>query len=336
MKTASYANDLDVTGTIHSAEINEVSAEVLRLLSLAYADGRFNALEDAFADFERLFTGRFPGFRACDTLYHDQQHTLDMTLAMARLLVAHDGQVKADQRLGTHRAELGLITALFHDSGYIRRTHDSAHGNGAEYTRVHVSRSADFLRAYLPTLGYGGDDVETAARMVHFTGYEMSLESIELACGKDRQLGYALGSADLMAQMADRCYLEKCRDRLYPEFVLGGIAAMKGPDGAPLYRSPTDLLEKTPGFAHGECARRLNGHFGSIHECVRTLFNGAHPYIDSIRANIEYVEKMVARGDFKNLRRQPPDTPGMERLAAFAPALLSTRVEAEDHRAHRR
>ena len=28
----------------------------------------------------------------------------------------------------------------------------------------------------------------------------------------------------------DRCYPEKCRDRLYPEFVAGGIARKRNPD----------------------------------------------------------------------------------------------------------
>ena len=38
-------------------------------------------------------------------------------------------------------------------------------------------------------------------------------------------VGHLLGTADMIAQIADRCYLEKCRDRLYAEFVLGGRRA---------------------------------------------------------------------------------------------------------------
>jgi hypothetical protein len=43
-----------------------------------------------------------------------------------------------------------------------------------------------------------------------------------------RRLGNMLGTADIIAQMADRCYLEKCRDRLFPEFVAGGLASVAG------------------------------------------------------------------------------------------------------------
>ena len=46
----------------------------------------FDKLWLAFYDFERLFTGRYPGYLGCDTTYHDMQHTLDMTLALARLV----------------------------------------------------------------------------------------------------------------------------------------------------------------------------------------------------------------------------------------------------------
>ena len=65
-----------------------------------------------------------------------------------------------------------------------------------------------------------------------------------------RRIGEILGTADIIAQMSDRCYLEKCHDRLYPEFVLGGIARRKRPDGQikVIYKSGKDLLSKTPAF----------------------------------------------------------------------------------------
>ena len=67
-------------------------------------------------------------------------------------------------------------------------------------------------------------DVAVASMIVHYTGYELDLDTIELDDPRDTLCGHLLGTADLIAQMADRCYLEKCRDRLYKEFVLGGVA----------------------------------------------------------------------------------------------------------------
>ena len=61
--------------------------------------------------------------------------------------------------------------------------------------------------------------------------------------------GHLLGTADMLAQMADRCYLEKCRDRLYAEFVLGDVAVHAGREGVKvLYGSGLDLLRQTPKF----------------------------------------------------------------------------------------
>jgi hypothetical protein len=61
----------------------------------------------------------------------------------------------------------------------------------------------------------------------------------------------------MMAQMADRCYLEKCRDRLYPEFVLGGVAVSRWQRGElkVIYGSGLDVLRSTPSSSPRRCAR---------------------------------------------------------------------------------
>jgi hydrogenase accessory protein HypB len=69
---------------------------------------------------------------------------------------------------------------LFHDSGYIRHEErDKDFSNGAEFTLYHVSRSADFLRRYLPGLGLM-KDVAVSSMIVHFTGYELDLDKIDI------------------------------------------------------------------------------------------------------------------------------------------------------------
>ena len=178
----------------------------------------FDKLWLAFYDFDRLFTGRFPDYEGCDTTYHDMQHTLDMTLTLARLVAGYERSVEVRDRLGASRAQMAVITSLFHDSGYIRhKSRDKNFSNGAEFTLQHVSRSADFLRRYLPELGLS-KDVAVSSMIVHFTGYELDLDKIELDDPRDIICGHLIGTADLIAQMADRCYLEKCRDlcRIHP------------------------------------------------------------------------------------------------------------------------
>ncbi|MDJ0751420.1 MAG: hypothetical protein QNJ11_18185 [Woeseiaceae bacterium] len=267
----------------------------------------FDKLWLAFYDFERLFSGRYPGYTGCDTTYHDMQHTLDMTLALARLLSGYERSVEPPDRLGAARAQMAIITSLFHDSGYIRHeTRDKDFTNGAEFTMYHVSRSADFLRRYLPELGLARD-VGVASMIVHFTGYELDLDHIELEDPRDVICGHLIGTADLIAQMADRCYLEKCRDRLYGEFVVGGVAVENASPGEYMvrYKSGEDLLRKTPMFYQQVMRERLNAKFNRVYRYIEVLYDGRNPYIEAIRNNITHLVRVIESGDWSLLRRRP-------------------------------
>jgi len=300
-------NDYDVTNTVQVSNPASVRNAVHELFEVAFPGMSFDKLWLAFYDFERLFTGRYPGYEGCDTTYHDMQHTLDMTLALARLVCGYERSVEPSDRLGAARAQMAIITSLFHDSGYIRHaTRDKDFTNGAEFTLYHVSRSADFLRRYLPELGLG-KDVGVASMIVHFTGYELDLDKIELDDPRDIICGHLIGTADLIAQMADRCYLEKCRDRLYNEFVVGGVAVENARPGeyTVRYRSGRDLLKKTPAFYQQVMRERLNSKFNRVYRYIEVLYDGQNPYIDAIRTNITHLVRILESGDWSLLRREP-------------------------------
>jgi hypothetical protein len=251
-----------------------------------------------------LFAGRYPGYLACDTLYHDLRHTLDMTLATARLIDGHDRVCAAADRLGARRAMFGVMVALLHDSGYIRRNSESAVENGAVFTKVHVSRSAEFLTSYLPTISFAAE-ANTAAQLTQFTGYELDIESIELTDAKDRLLGCIVGTSDLIAQMADRQYVEKCRDFLYLEFVWGGIARETQPDGSEIvrYASPTDLVIKTPGFYQYLARPRIEKRLQGVDRYAAAHLDGPNRYQEEIARNMEFLRETIESGEFDRLRR---------------------------------
>lgn len=301
-------NDYDVTNTVQVSNPVDVRNAVWELYAKAFPGASFDKLWLAFHDFERLFTGRYPGYLGCDTTYHDIQHTLDMTLALARLMAGYERSVDQCERLGAHRAQMAIITSLFHDSGYIRHEErDVDYVNGAEFTMYHVSRSADFLRRYLPELGLA-KDAGIASMIVHFTGYELDLDEIELDDPRDIICGHLLGTADMIAQMADRCYLEKCRDRLYKEFVLGGVAVENARPGEYMvrYKSGQDLLEKTPVFYQQVMRDRLNLKFNRAYRYIEVLYDGHNPYIEAIRVNITHLVRIISTGNWALLRRDPP------------------------------
>jgi len=80
-------NDYDVSNTVQVSSPASVRNAVHELFAETFPGMSYDKLWLAFYDFERLFTGRYPGYTGCDTTYHDMQHTLDMTLAVARLIV---------------------------------------------------------------------------------------------------------------------------------------------------------------------------------------------------------------------------------------------------------
>lgn len=318
-------NDFDVTNTVRVSSPDSVRDAVAELFHETFPTASFDPLWMAFHDYERLFDGHFPGYVGCDTVYHDRQHTLDMTLAMARLLVGHERSCAAAERLGGERAQLGLIAALFHDAGYIRREDEPRWENGAQFTNWHVSRSAEFLQAYLAEIGLH-QLAGRAAQIVHFTGYEQHPEDIEVDDPRDRIAGHLLGTGDLLAQMADRCYLEKCRDRLYAEFVLGGIAFGDAVGGSPRYESGLDLLRQTPAFWRQAAYSRMNRQFNRAYRYMEPLFDGRNPYMEWIDTNLEYLDQVLTTGNWAGLRRKPPCFTVMRDTIAKVGALVSHRL----------
>jgi hypothetical protein len=295
----------DVTNTVLISDPRAVAREVCRLLRRVYPKADLAPVRKAFGTFTRIYSGTLPGYHGCDTWYHDAQHSLDCTLAMARLLDGHERSVKRTMRVGDRRARLGVICALFHDVGYIRRLDETQFRNGAELTLCHVTRSGEFLAEFLPTVGFARE-AQMARRMVHYTGYEMPLDSVKVKDPKDRRLGFLLGTADLMAQMADRNYPEKCRDFLYHEFVACGLAGEGRPGGPkPVYSSPDDLLRKTPEFARKLFNDRLDGYFEGAYRYIEDHFGGANPYLAEIRRHIDFIRQAVEQGSTDLLRRQP-------------------------------
>ena len=303
-----FGNDLDVAGILRTTSVGEVNAEVDRIFCELYPEARTDALDRAFGDAQRMYSGAAPGFHACDTAYHDIQHVLDVTLAMARLIDGYERSRIGVEPIGERLFNLGVITALFHDVGYLRRPLDPPVNNGAEFTLVHVSRGASFLREYLPDIGMP-EMADIAAELIHFTGYEKNVKVIEVPGLIYRLLGNLLGSADIIAQMSDRCYLEKCRDRLYPEFVAGGLASKTDADGKQVlvYASGEDLVLKTPNFYRG-ATQRLTEDLQGGFNYAEPHFRGQNLYLEELHKNIQFAEELAKDHDFSALRRKPPDT----------------------------
>ena len=289
--------NLDVSGRIDVTDPDSVAREIGVLLANAYPGEDTSLVARMVADFASLYRGEFPGFHGCDLPYHDIQHVLDVSLAMARLIVGYERAASEGEGLGSQLALLGIACALFHDAGYIRELDDQLHDNGAAYTRIHVSRSAHFLRRYLPTVGMA-ELAETAANLVHFTGYEQALNDIAVGSEQERRLGELLGTADLIAQMADADYVRKCHDYLYQEFEIGGLAGEGVAAGyqGESFRSAEELLASTPDFIEHTIQDRLNGAFNGVYRFASAPLGGRNLYMEAIEDNRSRLQEALAQG----------------------------------------
>lgn len=295
MNLAARASHMDVSNAVDVTDPTAVGVIVRDMLGARYPDIDLGLIDTLITDFARLYRGQFPGFRACDLNYHDLQHVLDVTLAMARLIEGYEMSHGPDQQLGSHMALIGIACALYHDSGYIRRTRDTKHQNGGAYTKTHVSRGARFMAEYLPTVGLG-HIAPVCQRLVHFTGYELNPQEIESDSREERVLGTLLGTADLIAQMADVEYLRKCHDYLYAEFEAGGMAGENGDYSSTgiVYQSPQHLLESTPNFIREAITVRLDGYFNGVYRYAGTYFGGPNLYMKAIADNSAKLQELLA------------------------------------------
>lgn len=270
-----------------------VWGETTRLLREMSPVADLRAVQTAFDDLRALFGGRFPGYRACNTEYHDLQHTTDTLLAMARLMHgAHaEGRGFSDREL-----ELAVTAAMMHDTGYIQEASDRK-GTGAKFTDCHVDRSAAFMRRYCADRGKAGDFLSSCAAVLNCTGLHVDIRGVRFESDNVGMLGRMLGAGDLLGQMADRCYLEKLLFLFY-EFQEGRIGDFK---------DEYDLLAKTTVF-YETTRKRLEGELGGVDRFMRTHFRkrwgvDQDVYADVIGRHIAYLKENLAgrKGDYRGL-----------------------------------
>lgn len=270
---------------VDTADPQCVLAEVKTTARLAHPDLDFGFLAAALDDVARLFRGDYPGYRRSNTKYHDLKHTLEVMLATARLL---HGAHAAGRRLGPRALRLGLLASLFHDVGLIQAEDDTA-GTGAKYTIGHEKRSVSFGENYLTGHGSPADEVRDIGLIIAGTNLSQKFHEIPFPDEEVALAGRILAAADLLAQMADREYLEKLL-LLFLEFQEAGLP----------YESMFDLLQRTHGFyamATDRQERILDGvyafmtpHFAARWDLPRDL------YSESIAQNMEYLKDVLKLG----------------------------------------
>lgn len=277
--------------------------EILFLAGRISPKADLTLIREVHNDLAAFFTGSHPDFQKSTLPYHNLRHSQMVVLATIRLF---DGLQSSNHIPITADMLLrGLLAAYFHDTGMLLLEGDPAH-SGTEYMADHEARSILFLKGYAARKGLGEDISRDCATIINYTDLESDPATFEFHSHEIQLVGQVVGSADILAQMADRYYLE-CLPLLYNELQAGGICR---------HSSALELMEHTANFYHNVVLKRLLTTFSHASTAMQTHFRERYEidrnlYIENINKNIAYLKKIVKKCQDitclgKYLKRNPP------------------------------
>ena len=170
------------------------------------------------------------------------------------------------------------------------QTIDDPDGTGAKYTIGHEQRSIDGLQAYFKANRFGPSAFEIGEKSIMCTILNMPPSEISFSSDEVKTLAFMVGSADILAQMADREYLEKLL-LLFQEFEEAGI-----PEG----QSEVELFQNTESFYYATALTRLRDGLGNVCRHMHAHFHrrwniDQDMYAESIKNNIRYIRSLSMR-----------------------------------------
>ena len=261
--------------------------EVNKILPLISPGVQTDSLHRIFNSVNNLYHGNYPGYRACNTGYHDFSHATAAFLAMARLIhgAAIDGAV-----FSASYVVAGLTAAILHDAGYIQDA-DDREGTGAKHKAIHEQRSMDFLSRHGKSFGLSAEEISAGRSIIRCTDMQTDIESIPFASRQIKLLGKLLAAADLIAQLSDPLYLEKLL-YLYRETREAGDGSFTTEADIIIKASPFyDLFEDRLESLRIETDRYLKLHFAERGHRDENLYRVA------IKKHRTYLDRILSRKD---------------------------------------
>ena len=247
----------DIYSLLAIGSAEEVLSEVLEILKRISSDFSTGPIRDIFEAVGRLYSGNFAGYRACNTGYHDLRHAIEAFLAMSRLI---HGAVLDNQSFSERQIITALIAAILHDVGYIQEESDTR-GTGAKHKADHEQRSMDFLSRHGFQFGLSEEEIAAGRMIILCTDMDSDITTIAFPSPQVELLGKLLGTADLMAQLAEQTYLEKLL-YLYYECKEAGVGD---------YDSEVDILRKAINF-YDVFEARLRTTLGGVDRFMQLHF----------------------------------------------------------------
>lgn len=238
------------------------------------------------------FEGTYLDYQRIDAHYHDLEHTLQGVLCMARLLRGRQAQ-RAEPLLTRRMFELGILAILLHDTGYLKRRGDTD-GTGAKYTLTHVDRSIEFAGELMRAHNFSAEEILAVQNMIRCTGVNVKLDAIRFQDDLERTVGFCLGTADLLGQMAAVDYVDKL-PILYLEFAEAAHYNAGKMKAGGFFNSAEDLIQKTPIFWENYVQSKINREFLGLYRFLNDPYpDGPNAYLDRIEANVARIRRELA------------------------------------------
>jgi hypothetical protein len=142
------------------------------------------------------------------------------------------------------------------------------------------------MKEYLSDKGFTAEEVVDCSHIIMSTKLSLPLDEIPFRAEGIKEMGKIVGSADLIAQMSDRNYLEKL-PLLFLEFKEAG---MEG------FETPLELFQNTEEFYHFVARARLAEDLGNVSSSALYHFRSRWGidrdlYAESMKNNIKYIKE---------------------------------------------
>ncbi|HEY0793753.1 MAG TPA: hypothetical protein VGD78_22010 [Chthoniobacterales bacterium] len=236
-----------------------------------------------------LFYGGHARYQACDTAFHDFEHTMQATAAVLRLLQAHQQHPRIAALQERDRL-LAFASVLFHDTGYLK-TRDDHEGSGAKYTSIHVGRSCFVAHDHLPEFGFSPGELRLVQNAISATAVAVRMEALPFRDGREWLVAAMVGTGDMLGQLAAHDYPERLAG-LYLEFREASAFSRLHGAGFATHGTLLELLEGTEAFYTSYVLRMLDVEWKGLH---RLLVTGKGPnlYVQQMLANVVRVKTMA-------------------------------------------
>jgi hypothetical protein len=274
--------------TVDTRDAGAVQEEIHSLYKSMFPNGDETFLPKAFGWVIDSFRGRYANYLPIDARYHDLEHTLQGALCFARLLEGYF-RAHADPPLSEKMVQLGLLAILLHDTGYLK-TRDDVEGTGAKYTLVHVNRSCEFAARLLNEKGFSEKEIRAVQNMIRCTGVNVDLAKIPFGSQEERILGYALGTSDLLGQMAADDYIDKL-GILFSEFEESAKFNSGKTSNAGAFATVDDLRNNTPVFWERYVLPKIKGDFLGLYRYLGPPSQEDNDYLARIRSNLDRLRR---------------------------------------------